>query len=546
MGVVDFDVKGALEEKDAGVIVAEIFIGRIDSKKYRLYERTQLNRLLRERALQATDLVADPEKAIQFGKAARIRYLLIGTVSKLGGNIILGARTIDCETGEIGERATISGASMDQLPDMVDGCLTTMGLSRAPAGRKGAPGYLGLQINDINDFLAKREGYNSAREMGEKLGIGGKAEGVFVATVTEDGPAFKAKMRDRDVIVEYSGKPVRNLADFIARVSATEVGTSVPIKVFRDGKPLTLSVIVAEQPYEVQVQNRASDLLRKGDLDGAIYAYRELTRLKPEDAQAHYSLGSSLRGKMDWDGAILSLREAIRLKPDYPEAHLELGYALSGKGDSDGAIASVREAIRLAPDYAVAHRGLGSLLQSRGDLDGAVSEFKEGVRLAPDDAYAHCELGTALVFKRDWVAAIPALQEAIRLGPNLVDAHFQLGFVFGERNEVDAAISEYAVVLRIQPNHVAAHTNMGSMLCRKGDLDGGAREFSEAIRLLPNYALAHYNLATVYAQKRDARGAVDALRRAIELDSNYRAYAAGNKIFQSISGDHDFKKLIGK
>ena len=214
LGVVDFDVKGAVEEKDAGAIVAEMFIGRVDGKKYRLYERTQLNRLLRERNLQATDLVADPEKAIQFGKAARIRYLMVGTVCKLGGNIILGARTIDCESGEIGERATVSGNDMNQLPEMVDRCLLSMGLWSLKTKGKGVPGYIGARLVAFTDAGAVFAGFRTAKEMSEKLGLGGKTEGVYIRDVTPDGPAFRAGIQEGDVIVAINDDKMESLDDF--------------------------------------------------------------------------------------------------------------------------------------------------------------------------------------------------------------------------------------------------------------------------------------------------------------------------------------------
>jgi len=174
LGVVDFDVKGGLAEKDAGAIVAEIFIGRIDVKKYRLYERTQLNRLLKERALQATGLVADPEKAIQFGKAARIRYLLIGTVSRLGGNIILGARTIDCESGEIGERATLSGVFAHRQAGMagIKACRLCRPMRKnTPDSEQahfqlgyalGEKGEVDAAISEYNDLLRRAPGHGFA------------------------------------------------------------------------------------------------------------------------------------------------------------------------------------------------------------------------------------------------------------------------------------------------------------------------------------------------------------------------------------------------
>ena len=109
-------------------------------------------------------------------------------------------------------------------------------------------GYLGVQIMDINDAVAEREGFAGAKDMSEKLGLGGKTEGAYVKMVMSKTPSFKAGVMPRDVIVEYLGQPVKNVDDLRSRVMATEVGKKAPLKVIRDGKPLELSVVIAEQP----------------------------------------------------------------------------------------------------------------------------------------------------------------------------------------------------------------------------------------------------------------------------------------------------------
>jgi len=109
-------------------------------------------------------------------------------------------------------------------------------------------GYLGVEIMNINDAVAEHEGYASAKDMSEKLGLGGKTEGAYVHEVMSKTPAYKAGVMPCDVIAEYLGQPVKNVDDLRSRVMATEVGKKAALKVIRDGKPLELTVIIAEQP----------------------------------------------------------------------------------------------------------------------------------------------------------------------------------------------------------------------------------------------------------------------------------------------------------
>jgi serine protease Do len=95
--------------------------------------------------------------------------------------------------------------------------------------------------------------------MSLKLGLGGKTEGAYVLKVLSNTPAFKANILPHDVIVEYQGKPVKNIDDFRNRVMATDVGTKVALKIIRDGKPIELSLLIAEQPEEEKLAAAESE-----------------------------------------------------------------------------------------------------------------------------------------------------------------------------------------------------------------------------------------------------------------------------------------------
>ena len=81
-------------------------------------------------------------------------------------------------------------------------------------------------------------------------------DGALVTSVNEGSPAAKAGLKQGDVIVEYDGRPVARAGDLPRVVAETPVGRAVPLKVVRDGKPLTLSATVGrlEEPREENAQ----------------------------------------------------------------------------------------------------------------------------------------------------------------------------------------------------------------------------------------------------------------------------------------------------
>jgi serine protease Do len=72
--------------------------------------------------------------------------------------------------------------------------------------------------------------------------------GVLVNTVNPpDGPAAKAGVKPQDVIVSIDSKPVKDGDSLVADISARKVGSSVQLGIVRNGKPLTLSVGIADR-----------------------------------------------------------------------------------------------------------------------------------------------------------------------------------------------------------------------------------------------------------------------------------------------------------
>lgn len=92
-------------------------------------------------------------------------------------------------------------------------------------------GWLGVHIQVVTDPIA------------EALGLK-KAEGALVASIIEDGPAAKAGVKARDVILEFDGKRVTEMRKLPRIVASTPVEKAVSLKVWRDGEMKTLSVMI--------------------------------------------------------------------------------------------------------------------------------------------------------------------------------------------------------------------------------------------------------------------------------------------------------------
>jgi len=94
-------------------------------------------------------------------------------------------------------------------------------------------GYLGTTVQKITPEIA------------DSLGLK-QSGGALVADVVKGGPAEKAGVKAGDVIVEFDKKEIKDSSDLPAAVARVAPGTSVQLKVARDGKQISLPITVGE------------------------------------------------------------------------------------------------------------------------------------------------------------------------------------------------------------------------------------------------------------------------------------------------------------
>ncbi len=105
-------------------------------------------------------------------------------------------------------------------------------------------GMLGVQIQTVTPEIAKAFGLSEPR-------------GALVAEVHSDTPAEKAGLKREDIIIEYNGKPIKEMNELPRLVAATPPGTKATVKVLRNGKEKTLPITVTELKEERFAQEPA-------------------------------------------------------------------------------------------------------------------------------------------------------------------------------------------------------------------------------------------------------------------------------------------------
>jgi Flp pilus assembly protein TadD len=165
-------------------------------------------------------------------------------------------------------------------------------------------------------------------------------------------------------------------------------------------------------------------LWQQGEFPAAVEQLRKAVELKPDYAEAFYTMGSVLKQMNQLPEAAQALREAIRLQPTFAGAHTTLAAVLRQMGDTAGAeterqLGDTLVKQKIGQQGATFDTNSGKRMLEAGDLDGAISQFRNAIKLSPSYGLAHYQLAVALSRKGEKVEAAEEFKKAEELDPKL-------------------------------------------------------------------------------------------------------------------------------
>ncbi|HET7032864.1 MAG TPA: trypsin-like peptidase domain-containing protein, partial [Casimicrobiaceae bacterium] len=96
-------------------------------------------------------------------------------------------------------------------------------------------GWLGIEPQELNAEIARALSLDNA-------------SGVLIKGVFRNGPAERAGIQPRDVVLELDGKPTRDTPALLARIAELSPGSLAKVKLWRDRKAQDVEVTVGRRP----------------------------------------------------------------------------------------------------------------------------------------------------------------------------------------------------------------------------------------------------------------------------------------------------------
>lgn len=369
------------------------------------------------------------------------------------------------------------------------------------------------------DALIKDEQFDNAKSLldqGKKLGLQGenvKALDAKLRPLTfehelgsskkNNDPSFTQQLNriSKKKIKANESLATHNYSNQIS--SPTQIEVDALAKNLQEGRydlAENLAIHITQQypkhPFGWKV---LSAVFREmGKLPDSLIANQRELEISPNDAEAHNSLGNTLKELNRPDDALKSYRNAIAIKAAYAEAHYNLGIMLTELGRLAEAAISYKNATAINPAYADAYINLGGIFRKLGSLEEAVTSYKNAITTNPNYAEAHSNLGIALQDLGRLEQAVTSHQTAIEINPAYAEAHYNLGVSLTELGRLEEAVISYKKAISINSvfaekcSHIIAASS-GVSPARANDayvvdlFDGYAKNFEFSLLENLNY-----------------------------------------------------------
>ena len=293
--------------------------------------------------------------------------------------------------------------------------------------------------------------------------------------------------------------------------------------------------------------------------------FRQSLSVAPENARAHFGLGTLAFSRGDWPACRKHLERCVGSPQTRKKACAQLATVCEQLGDKFYADYYANLQARLPKDvgwtdpFLNEHAHLSrrkrhryrivDQLESQGQFAKAEVILKQMIKAYPAEDTPHLVMGRIVAQMGQYERAEEHLRIALKLAPEKYQAHYLLALALFRRGEViwfakdgdkakaNALFEESAVlsrhVIAQRPDYGFGHMALGLTLKYLGQSDESLAEFREAVHCNPEYAENHFHLGVALAERGKLKEAHYHLEQAklMAAPNDRRPQAALDKYF---------------
>jgi len=267
----------------------------------------------------------------------------------------------------------------------------------------------------------------------------------------------------------------------------------------------------------------------RGDVEGAIAAYRKAIELSPKSGEIHAELATLYARENRVSEALTEAQAALGVDPDNRLAHRLLGFIQTAQAERPGpgvsaetlanqAVSHLEQSLASGVRDSSAQLTLGRLYVQLGKHDQAIATLKSFLLEQPDYVDGIMLLAEAYDDSGRKTEAAAALQSAIDLDPEQTRARAWLADLYERSNKWKDAATTWGDLVKLGPRARTYRSRYATALVNAGDVAAGRQVLVDITKDSPRDISAWFLLSQVERQAGNSQGAEDAARHIAEID----------------------------
>ncbi|HAF96067.1 MAG: hypothetical protein A2021_01570 [Elusimicrobia bacterium GWF2_52_66] len=428
VAVAGFSYSDGRDSRDGGVVAERITTELVKSKKFKVIERKEIEKVFEELKLQRSGAI-NPDSAKEIGQMLGADWVVVGTLTELPDKQLeLNTRLVSVESGEIinAAKTQIKKDWLDQYKKLLEEqnkvikknskdaqAFYERGTMYADLGQyDNAIGSFGIAISidptHLMAYFGRGNVYYAKRDFDKVIEDFSKAIAI--------DPKFTGAYYERGLAYNEKGEYNKGIEDFLRVIldvpknagAHSALGSIYASKREYDKAIKEHSVALEIDPKDAgEYSNRGGAYVQNGELDKGIEDFSKAIEIDPREATIYTNRGIAYSQKREWAEAIEDFSMAILINPKDAYSYAFRGHMYQGKGECSKALDDVNKAIAINPNLAEAYmyrgrnslcgKGVGSILE-RAEVVKAIEDFNTAVKL---DSKLYTEL-QALVDALKW------------------------------------------------------------------------------------------------------------------------------------------------